>query len=232
VEAIRRDPKFAEAYCNLGHALRGLGRFRDALVAFHRGHELGSKDPRWQHPSGEWVRQCEALATVSELAWLISPNSVRILTAVCRTEGVWRNDPKPLAEDGPMALRNWLQGLLAKHPPAATRRTRLGVEVLEDRAVPSGDFDPGSGTHTRATAGGNDAFVLKLDAAGTFAWAETFGGSGDDQGWEVAVTPTGTVHFAGSYQGSVDFDPDPLDVYELTTPGTYRSFFLVKVTQP
>jgi serine/threonine-protein kinase len=36
--------------------------FREALEAFRRGHELGSKNPRWPFPSDRWVRECERLA--------------------------------------------------------------------------------------------------------------------------------------------------------------------------
>jgi hypothetical protein len=37
------------------------GRFTEALVHRRRGHELGSKDPRWEVPSAELVRRCERL---------------------------------------------------------------------------------------------------------------------------------------------------------------------------
>jgi hypothetical protein len=93
------------------------------------------------------------------------------------------------------------------------------------------DFDPGPGMHSRTTAGGSDIFVLKLNSTGNFAWAETFGGAGSDIGWGVAVDLAGTVHLAGAYQGTVDFDPDPIDVFNLTTPGTRSNLFLVKLTQ-
>src|SRR5262249_15451558 len=40
------------------------GQFGDALVALRRGHELGSRDPKWPHPSASWVRQCERLVAL------------------------------------------------------------------------------------------------------------------------------------------------------------------------
>jgi serine/threonine-protein kinase len=60
-EAIRLKKDFALAHCNLGHALRQQGNFREALEELRRGHELGSKDPRWRYPSAQWVRRCERL---------------------------------------------------------------------------------------------------------------------------------------------------------------------------
>lgn len=61
-EAIRLKKDFAEAYCNLGHLLQRKGRFVEALEYTRRGHELGSKNPRWQYPSSaQWVRNAERL---------------------------------------------------------------------------------------------------------------------------------------------------------------------------
>jgi hypothetical protein len=41
--------------------LREQGRFREALAALRRGHELGSKDPKWAYPSARWIAECEDL---------------------------------------------------------------------------------------------------------------------------------------------------------------------------
>jgi serine/threonine-protein kinase len=63
-EAVRLKNDFAEAHCNLGDVLLQKGNFAEALTAFKRGHELGSKDPRWPFPSAEWVRQAEQLVAL------------------------------------------------------------------------------------------------------------------------------------------------------------------------
>jgi len=60
-EAIRLKKDFAEAHCNLGDALLQKGRFAEALGYIRRGHELGSKNPRWPYPSAQLVRNCERL---------------------------------------------------------------------------------------------------------------------------------------------------------------------------
>jgi hypothetical protein len=93
------------------------------------------------------------------------------------------------------------------------------------------DFDPGAGTSSKTTAGGNDIFVMKLNSSGNFSWAETFGSTGSDSGSGIAVDPSGTIHLAGSYRGSVDFDPDPLNSYWLTNPGDFSNAFLVLLRQ-
>ncbi|HJT76540.1 MAG TPA: tetratricopeptide repeat protein, partial [Gemmataceae bacterium] len=60
-EALRLKMDCPEAHCNLGSLLREKGQFREALEETRRGHELGSKNPRWPYPSALWVRQCERL---------------------------------------------------------------------------------------------------------------------------------------------------------------------------
>jgi hypothetical protein len=69
------------------------------------------------------------------------------------------------------------------------------------------DFDPGVGTANLMSAGRYDAFVVKLDSAGSFVWARNFGGSGDDLGAGVAVDVSGNVYVTGSFAGTADFDP-------------------------
>jgi serine/threonine-protein kinase len=64
-EALRLKPNFANAHCTLGQALQGQGRFAEALASLKRGHELGSQDPRWPHPSARWVEQAERFATLA-----------------------------------------------------------------------------------------------------------------------------------------------------------------------
>jgi tetratricopeptide (TPR) repeat protein len=60
-EAIGFKKDFAEAYCNLGSTCELKGQFAEALVYRRRGHELGSKNPRWPYPSAQWVRDGERL---------------------------------------------------------------------------------------------------------------------------------------------------------------------------
>jgi Tfp pilus assembly protein PilF len=57
--ATRSNPNFATGWCNLGHTLKQKGEFAEALAAFRRGHELGSRDKNWAHPSAQWVKETE-----------------------------------------------------------------------------------------------------------------------------------------------------------------------------
>jgi hypothetical protein len=80
------------------------------------------------------------------------------------------------------------------------------------------DFDPGAGTFNLTSAGGNDAFVSKLDSAGNFAYARQLGGTGNDQGLSLAVDGSDSVYTTGSFTGTVDFDPGA-GTFFLSDPG-------------
>ena len=62
---IRLKDEYAEAHCNLGHCLCNEGQFAEALKHLQRGHQLGSKKPRWPYPSARWVKECERLVELN-----------------------------------------------------------------------------------------------------------------------------------------------------------------------
>ena len=61
-EAIQLKKDYPEAHCNLGDALVQKGQFRLAVQEIRLGHELGSRNPSWPHPSAQWLRNAERLA--------------------------------------------------------------------------------------------------------------------------------------------------------------------------
>jgi tetratricopeptide (TPR) repeat protein len=65
-QAVALSPKFAMAHCNLGVALQKQGHFAEALKSLLEGHELGSRQPDWKSPSGQWVSQCRRLLELDE----------------------------------------------------------------------------------------------------------------------------------------------------------------------
>lgn len=70
------------------------------------------------------------------------------------------------------------------------------------------DFNPGPDTAMLRRVQGNDIFVAKYDRDGRYVWAFSVGGSGLDQGREIAVDPLGYVYVAGHFASAiVDFDP-------------------------
>lgn len=85
------------------------------------------------------------------------------------------------------------------------------------------DFDPGVGTTNLTAAGNNDAFVVKLDSAGSLLWAKQLGGSDNEYGQSVAVDADGNVYCTGYFWGTVDFDTGPGTV-NLTALGSTDAF--------
>jgi len=77
------------------------------------------------------------------------------------------------------------------------------------------DFDPGVGTYTLTSIGG-DIFISKLDTDGNFVWAKDIGGAGSQTGTAIVVDGGGNVYSTGSFYGTADFDPGP-GTYNLTS---------------
>jgi len=73
----------------------------------------------------------------------------------------------------------------------------------------SADFDPGDGEDIHTSNGSADVYVVKLDSAGEFQWANTWGGSGFESGQSVGVNSSGIVYLTGYFVDVVDFDPGP-----------------------
>ncbi|MEY3619617.1 MAG: hypothetical protein RL726_2315, partial [Actinomycetota bacterium] len=61
------------------------------------------------------------------------------------------------------------------------------------------DVDPGAGVTTLTSAGGDDAYVMKLDVDGVLQWAIAIGGNTADRAHSVTLAPSGDIVIAGSY---------------------------------
>ncbi|SFA72941.1 Por secretion system C-terminal sorting domain-containing protein [Flavobacterium swingsii] len=92
------------------------------------------------------------------------------------------------------------------------------------------DFDPNAGTNNLTSAGGADIFVSKLDASGNLVWAKAMGRTTNDIGYGIAVDASGNVYTTGSFQGTVDFDPNA-GVSNLTSVGG-QDIFVHKMSTP
>lgn len=70
------------------------------------------------------------------------------------------------------------------------------------------DFDPGEAEYELSGSNGYDAFILKLNSSGAFAWARQFAG---DYSWgtDIAVDANGNVLTTGYFLNTIDFDPGP-----------------------
>ena len=88
------------------------------------------------------------------------------------------------------------------------------------------DFGEGDVT----SAGNNDIFVLKLNSSGTLQWVNTYAGSLNDQGQNIAVDSSGNSYITGYFQGTIDFGEgdvtsagnNDIFVLKLNSSGTFQ----------
>jgi LPXTG-motif cell wall-anchored protein len=68
------------------------------------------------------------------------------------------------------------------------------------------DFDPGAGTDNRTSAGGNDAFLTKYNADGSYGWTKAWGGASSDNATKLSVDANGNMFIAGVFSNTIDFN--------------------------
>jgi hypothetical protein len=79
-----------------------------------------------------------------------------------------------------------------------------GNVYLTGSFLNTADFDPGAGTKSLTSAGGEDAFLAKYDASGNYVYANRIGGSaGSEYGRGIALDGSGNVYLTGSFNGNV-----------------------------
>jgi len=88
------------------------------------------------------------------------------------------------------------------------------------------DLDPGPSTDWHDTHGNNDIFLSKLDDSGDFLWGAGWGGTSIDTPYSLAIDGMDNIFVAGTFFGTVDFDPGPGE--EIYTSKGYADAFLSK----
>jgi len=69
------------------------------------------------------------------------------------------------------------------------------------------DFDPGIADYSLISNGVTDIFISKLDAAGNFVWAKSYGSVGNDYVKAMALDPSGVIYSIGTFDAVIDFGP-------------------------
>ena len=96
------------------------------------------------------------------------------------------------------------------------------------------DFDPGQGTFGLTASPSDTAFVLELDSAGKFVWADSLdkpaaSAANFSQGIGIVVGADKSVYAVGRFGGTADFAPGG-DTYNLTA--NTQNAFLFKLLPP
>jgi serine/threonine protein kinase/Flp pilus assembly protein TadD len=195
-EAIRCKPDLANAHCNLGHALREKGQLKDALQSLRRGHELGSKDPRWPYPSAKWVAECQKLIEKSEPGRVAAlpdkaPTPAATLT---KTPPQKKNNP-----DKPVPSKSWVIGFGGPGVDSVSRMTRDAAGNIY--VIGSFSKTIKFGATQLETAGGS-GFLAKLDSAGRVLWAIAPGGRSNAAS-AIAIDPAGNLYVAGHFHRDI-----------------------------
>jgi hypothetical protein len=90
------------------------------------------------------------------------------------------------------------------------------------------DFNPNVGT-ANLTAVNEDAYILKLDASGNYIWSKKLGGTGDEEGLDMAIDDIGNVYSIGSFDADIDLDPSIINSTSITTNGL-RDIYISKLS--
>lgn len=92
------------------------------------------------------------------------------------------------------------------------------------------DFDPGLGIHSLIPDSVAQLFVLKLDSAGDFVWANRFEGTIFQEGYCIYTNyDSDDILIGGNYRGFIDFDPG-IDTALFIAPKVKENF-LLKLSQ-
>jgi hypothetical protein len=139
-------------------------------------------------------------------------------------------DPRPLASGGGDVVVGggsvdssvpWWEGRLIRYSSTGAVEVNIGTGSLEefphhqitDVAVDAAGNMYATGTFRGqmslggtplTSAGVEDAFLYKLDSAGTSAWSKKLGDGSSQYGQSVVVSPTGKVIACGDFKGSIN----------------------------
>jgi hypothetical protein len=106
---------------------------------------------------------------------------------------------------------------------AADQQTVYATGVFANVFSPNGDISIPS-------KGGDDFFVAQLSPAGVVQTAVGIGGTGIDSAAALVADHRGGLHTVGVFNGTVDFNPDPLAAHELTNPLKHDLYLLKLIT--
>lgn len=115
----------------------------------------------------------------------------------------------------------WARGMGGAYPEEPANSIQLdsaGDVIVTGWFSGTSDFNPGIDTYNLTSAGENDVFIVKLDAAGNFVWAKRLGGTDYDDAWSIALDSFDNIYTIGSFWYTVDFDPG-IGVFNLTSVG-------------
>lgn len=86
------------------------------------------------------------------------------------------------------------------------------------------DFDNSSNQNILNSNGMKDAFLAAYNSSGNFIYAQNYGSSSDDEGWNLSSS-NNEIYLTGYFQNTVDFDAGT-NINNLTSSGIQDAFIL------
>ena len=100
----------------------------------------------------------------------------------------------------------WI-GVSANTQVKAVAEDSTGAVYIAGTFSGTVDVDFSDATYELASNGVDDAFVAKYTGQGGFVWAKSFGSSGKDRGYTLAIANDDSIRLGGFFSETVDFDP-------------------------
>ena len=123
-----------------------------------------------------------------------------------------------LAKYAKSGLLTWAKDLRGGDASSVAQGAAISVDgsgnvIVSGTFTGTVNFDPGAGNTSFTASGRNDVFIAKYDPSGNLLWArDIVGTSGTiDEGYALAVDPSGNVAVAGSYQSAATFGSTTLN---------------------
>jgi hypothetical protein len=97
------------------------------------------------------------------------------------------------------------------------------------------DFNPGTATLYKASQGGEDVFIVRLNSSGTFLWANNYGSAGNDRGNGIVSDDlNGQIYTTGFVSSAGSFDIGAIGIFaplSNVTPNasSARSMFMFRI---
>lgn len=187
----------------------------------------------------EWVIAFGGL-NAGESAGVVIDNESNVYTAGffqnAFTFGGGANDPTPIGQRDIFVAKTDKEGAFVWAKAIGSNNIDEGKAIAVDasggayvtgRFRGTADFDPNVGVANRTSTGDDDVFVMKLNADGTFGWANTFGGTTIDEGYGIAAGAASVVA-TGYFSGTADFEPATVGgTGVLTSTDFSRDIFVV-----
>lgn len=136
-----------------------------------------------------------------------------------------------LDKDGNLSWVNSIGGSDAEVTGYAIDTDEMGNVYFTGTLADTADFDSGVGIYNVACGniGATNIFLSKLSSDGEFDYVFTNPGDNYSGMNAICLSADGSIYGAGSYQGTIDFDPS-LAVFSSTSSGVPEDYFILKYT--